>query len=630
MNARDLIAALDDADRHTRDEAFDRVAASRDVSLLDPLRAKAENDARAETLLCRYLRNLPPATSGPHLLTLLRSPNAQTRSHALSAVEALPDDDQIHLLTETVRDAPEDLIEGILQRFAVLRRPSLVPTIVPYTTHASESVAAAACDALAKIDSARAIRPLLDLVETPGSPLRVRAIAAVTGTTGFKKFRRLFPLLRDPDPEVRAAAVRALGGWTGRGTSNALIDALASESDENVAKLLLNTLGKRAEAEAAKAVIQTAAAHENPQIRRAASWILEEVPDALFERESGRLLKQADESIQAYVLVKLGHRQVAGAGPMMTGFVTPETPPRLRLAAIQGLGMLGDPGFLAHVKPLVESSDPMEAYAATLAASQMAHRLEDSPALKRLLTSPDEGRVVLKQVVLQYLIDAVTLNPDDASLVDAILGNLESLNTNIRYLSVRLAGRVGSRKTLVPLLNIYREASDQDLTSAAVAAVDDILDGDTAALLKDLEVSDPALLGQLRTNHDSAGFWIENLDRLADPEPEVLRRLASRLYEAAPDTVSAFLRSRTIETEWDVALAAEWLETLDLQTLEGRADWKSLFDCGHREIVDAAQLRVREAGATWAVHSLMPAVGSAPDEALDTELRRSVKLLLGF
>jgi len=643
MTATALLRQLVDGDRHARDGAFDRIAESTDPALLEPLAELARpGDQALEALLCRFLRSQPFERAEPHLRRLLDSPNAATRQRAGATLEAYDIEPRLGLLLELLTHQHADVVCRALKAIGQHRRSAGIDRIAALLESPDETVVAAAFEALRRIDQARAARPLVAHLER-GSPERqIAALAALSEMESFERWKRFLPCLQSPDAGVRLAAVAALGQRGGTRARGHLIARLAKEPDEEVARHIIGRLARMPDRQVACSLLPLAAHHANPQIRRAAGWVVEELTDELLGQACKQLLPGASEEMTAYILTRLGRREMRDYGEHIAAYANTAQPARVLYAALEALGALREPRFLDRVVPFLQSPDAMAAYVATLAAAQMVRRLSDCPALTDLLRRPEGEAVPLKQVVLQYMADAITWDFEDSTLFEILVGYLGDGNENIRYLSTILLGRARGQGSLVePLLGLALDDASAEVRQMAAQSLDQVLAGDLSPLLDRLDTSGRrhprredivALLPGMRWGAASARRGLVTLDELSDGlDDETRAELARSLFKSDPEACRAFFEGATAGSSWRRALGQAWLDSLaGLLHAEDRTDWRRLFDSGEDALLAGCLDVAADAEAAWAADIILPWVLRRPDHAAAPRARQTVRALRGL
>ena len=645
MNAAQLLERLEHGDRHVRDEAFDRIAASHDRELLTSLAQRAlPTDLYMETLFCRFLQNMPAALALPHLALLLRSSNAPTRAHALNSLDNVDFEQRFPFLLELLASEYRDVQLHVLRQLGSHKRSAAIYDIAPLLSSADEEMMTAAFAALQQIDAPRSLKLLLPFLRFPEPSHQIGALNALGDMESFGRWKRFLFCLRSPEPEVRRAAVLNISRKAGRRAYKPLISLLETEQDEEVAKLIINRMALDPDDRSARVLIPAAATHSNPQIRRSAAWVIEEMDEKRLSRNMQALLPNSSEEVQAYILTKMGQRQLPDCGGILASYTDEENLPRLRYAALEGLGFLRQRAFLPAVLPHLKSDDPMVAYVATLSAVQLVDRLGDSPELLDLLLSTDRESLVLKQVVLQFMIDSITWDFDDRKLFEALVSCMGSENENVSYLATILLGKCrGYRELVQPLLDRAIDDPSADIRQVARNSLNEVLDGDLSLLLDALESGerDPSiqmqyleLMSQLRWNREGAERALEIFAKLPPPQDTrtlfpVLQEIARAVYQVASEACRDRFFALTPSSPWYLALGQAWLHSLGgLESGEDRADWRALFAVDDADLVFAAAETAVEAGADWVVEVIIERISRHPDDPVNARLRALVKKLL--
>ena len=642
-----LLDALNHGDKHVRDEAFNSIAASSDPSLLESLAERATPDnSYMEALLCKYLQNLPAHSSLVHLTKMAQSTNDSTRNHAREALSQIDIEDRLETLLALLESPFTDVARYALSELGAHRRSVAIRRIQPLLDAADEEISTAAFEALRHIDLPRSVRVLAPYLKSERPHRRIAAMEALGTMDSYTRWKRFLPCLRAPEPDVRKTAIVNLSRKAGRKVHPHLIRILQTEQDEEVAKLAINRMALDPDLDVARALIPVAARHANPQIRRSAGWVIEEMDEELLGRAMHDLLPRADEEEQAYILTKMGMREMEACGDIIASYLEGERPLRVRYAALEGLGFLRLQKHLPRVVPYIGSDDPMAAYVATLTAVQLIQRLSDCPELVALLASPDEDSVALKQVILQFMIDAITWEFDDAELVRVLLANLESANENIRYLSTILLGKCQGTKELVSSLIVIATGDDnEEVRRVALESLDQILQGDLAALLamlQDESLEDGQrqaylrMMPKLKWGTPSARIALSVFDRpepLAGMSPDeyegIMEALAAAVFKSDPGGSKAYFQGGDPQFAWSRALGTAWLRSLgELAAPQERAEWHILFAAEDPGLcLGAAELAV-VTGSRWALDSILERIRWTADRAVADALRAATRRLL--
>ncbi|MFC1537525.1 HEAT repeat domain-containing protein [Gemmatimonadota bacterium] len=639
-----MINQLRDTEEKIRDSVLQRIASESDRDACEILAEEAvPEDPRMEILFARFLQNVPPDRALPYLKKLIGSPNLSTRKQVFKTLEQLPSQYQSVLLLELLHYQEKDLKLYALERLGLQRQSSTIEDIANLLDSEDSELSAAAFSALGNIELRRALSRVQPFLESTDPALQVRALNTLGVTPHFKKWKNFLPALQSEHSAVRLAAVLNLSRKAGRKANKHLIDSLENEKDEEVTKQVLHRLVLNPDAKAVEVFIRAAAAHPEPGVQRAASWIIGELDEKLLFRTMINMLHSDSEEIKSYILTKMGQRQLPGGGKVIASYAGKNTPDSLRFAAFEGLGYLGKQKFLPVVEPYIRSDHPLEAYLGTLTAVKSIDRLEECPELIKLLKGPDENVETLKETVLQHMVHTLNWDSANTEILEILRKNLDSKVENISYISTILLGKSKNKELIPLLLSLVFNEPNPNIKEEAGTALDNILDGDLSFLLKlmaekkvpsEIPTEFLALLSELRWNQNSAAKALEffkdmKLDRDVPEIQESLDKIARILYAVSPEKVKSFFESPEPGSLWRLALGRAWLDSLqDLGDQSARNEWEKLFFDDDPRVVRKAIRRAVEAKAGWAVEEIVRRITENPESSLNSELRSAVKELL--
>jgi HEAT repeat protein len=224
---------------------------------------------------------------------------------AAAALESLPVELRTTAVLRRLNDVPHGIRARLLGLLPPLDDPAAIDTVVEQLAADDPEARAAAAEVLGR----SRVQLVMDALERRiGRPEMRLGVALALGRLGTERCEPLVGLLRDEDPEVRAAAAEALGRC-GRTDVGAVQDALRAEPESQVRQALLLTLGSLG----------------GPEV----------VPDL----EEGLL--DARPGIRFAAVRALGRTGAADAlGPLLAALEDPLR--EIRIAGLEALGELGD------------------------------------------------------------------------------------------------------------------------------------------------------------------------------------------------------------------------------------------------------------------------------------------------
>lgn len=220
-----------------------------------------------------------------------------------------------------------------------------------------------------------------DTATAPGFPARVAELRQIV----HPQVSDIEPYLRDPEPEVRSAALSALidnatGGDSPRGLGDTLAWALADQ-DEQVRRLAAEALRDLPEVffgdEGIRALLLASSRGRDRLVREAATALL-----AVLTEGAGELYAQGlhDGETNVRVQAVIGLVALRAAGAVAEAADDPAR--EVRVAVAEGLARLADPAVLPVLEHLLADHDPVVRMAALDAAAELG------------LPEPLEGRVI--------------------------------------------------------------------------------------------------------------------------------------------------------------------------------------------------------------------------------------------
>ena len=646
MKTEELVAMAQHAEPQVRNEAFLRITSSYDQNLLQPLAEKATPESSyMEILLCRFLQNMPPTLSLPHLKELLKSPNKSTRASALNVLSLIHINQRLEVMIELLEYSNPDVILFSLEEFSKYKKTLAISSIAKLLDSDNWQIVEAAFSALENINAPRSIRLLIPFLDVQDPQRQVAALNTLGKMSVFKQWKLFLPALRSKDSRVKKAAVLNLARKGGKKSYPYLVPLLETEEDVEILKLVSSQLSQGPTPRVTKALIKTAALHPKPQVRRAAGWIIEEVEEKLLQECMVSLLPKSSEKMTSYILSKMGHRQLPNCGKIIAYYVIKKnTSIQVRVAALEGLGFLGKKEFLPVVVPYMNSKVDLEAYVATVSAAQLTHKFKECPELVKLLQTRNKDNVVQRQVVLQYMLNSITWGFDDEELFGILKDNLTDENVNIRYFSVILLANC-QRKEIVPdLVSLALNDPESTVRKVAQNTLKEILQGNMSPFLDCVEEKKiPAasqekffhLMTELDWNQESFRRALEVMKNLLRTTKDqkifpVITKLARKLFASNTEAAMDYcLKKDEEDNTWRIILAQVWLESLgDLISDEEKTCWQKLFQDKDTRIVHSAVQKAVETEAEWTAQLILDRISHQPDDRIVPDLREAVKKIL--
>ncbi|HEX6070483.1 MAG TPA: HEAT repeat domain-containing protein [Longimicrobiaceae bacterium] len=378
----------------------------------------------------------------------------------------------------------------------------------PLAGDARADVVASALLAVWRLPRSSDLAPLTRWLQAPDGELRWRAAYALARRADHRALPSLRTVLPDPDPRVRALALRGLTG------------ALADSAGVDRAALLAEVLPHAADTSYIVAInaIRTLGSFADP---RAAL--------ALAQIAAGADAHRAVTAMES--LGRIGSAAAETSEVLLRAAASEALPTAVRGSAVEALSAIDTLSAGRVVERFAGSAD----WRLRAAAARAAARIDaaDGARLRPLLGDADP-RVV--NAALQAAIDAA--GDSIVPLRPRLVEQLGAADAVVRATALTALARIADPALLPALLDAYARAQRDTLNDAALAAVDAIAairrDGfDPArAFFGRFERSADALVrvrvGERFDSATAAAAWGDPLPVETDRSPEDYRRLVER------------------------------------------------------------------------------------------------------
>lgn len=321
--------------------------------------------------------------------------------------------------------------------------------------------------------------------------------------------------LRDPVPEVRAAAAEALGSLQDTTAVLALIDVLGKDTDASVRRAAAWALGQIEDPRAIPSLGEALRRDTDVDVRRMAAEALGDIDDRrAIPPLSEALQKDDDAEVRARAAHGLGHYEDAGSLPVLLAVLEREKIAAVKLAVLETLGDIGDKRAFAQLVPILRDADPEIRVAAVHALGHLedergldplATALRDSDAAVRVEAAEALSRISDRRaapVLGSALKDA---SPEVRRAAADAIGNLDELrrappeliaalkdaDIKVRREVIESLGEIRDPAAVPGLLDVLR-TPEIELRLEAIEALGNIGDASAiAALRAALKDSDP-------------------------------------------------------------------------------------------------------------------------------------------
>jgi HEAT repeat protein len=350
---------------------------------------------------------------------------------------SLKPEEEIKILEETLdADLPELVAAGFRELTALPedRRKEAVPAVLRRFHLAPDEYRIDAVGFLGRVPSGEAEATLLKSASDPAAAVRKAVAGALKTASHAGVTETLLLLFRDPDAEVRLAALDGLGVAKREPAVGPLAAALATEKDPLILERIVDALGAIGSSTATDELVQLLAGTPRETIR----WSC---------------------------INSLGKIGDAKAGPSLLSFMEPTYPLDIRLVTIESLGKLKETSALPRLADVLRK-DPEEklrqAAASAFGLMAGAGAIEETLLPCYLKEASEPVRRAVWAAMLALAGDAFVANEKLAHAFLASGHRSEADQVCTRLHGPKPAGELGARRVALEeaVVREFFEASD--------------------------------------------------------------------------------------------------------------------------------------------------------------------------
>jgi HEAT repeat protein len=322
--------------------------------------------------------------------------------------------------------AQNELLEAIV-RFGA----PMVDRLIEQLRTGDVETQRAAVVALGRIGDARAVEPLVNLLDDDERELLVPATAALARLGDPRAFESLLRLLGDADVSVRQGAIGALNS-IGHPAMGARVRTLLEEADPRVRESAVRIAGYFGYANCA---------------------------DAVLDR-----CRDTDETVRAAALEHIAYLEDERSIPLLVAAMAGDTP-RARAAAAQALAHADRPDAIDALRRGVDDLDPWVRYFSVTSLGRQMDRAS-LPLLKRVAADDDAQHVRIAAIRAIGEIGVA----NDADAVPLLATFIEAPDDQLAVAAAQALGSVDAPSALDPLRRALA-APQPDRRAAAAEAI---------------------------------------------------------------------------------------------------------------------------------------------------------------
>lgn len=276
------------------------------------------------------------------------------KKELLEIIGRIGDLSGVSAVLNALEDADESLRETAARSLGLFKSHLAIDALIDHLDDPSGSVRAACASSLGVLRAVKATRSLLSVLEDEYSQARESASEALGRIGTTEAIKHVATLLKHDRMEVRQAAVQCLGLVMDKRVETYLVEALTNP-DRGVRRFAANILGKRKTVQALRPLM-ICLLDEDWQVRKCAASALGNINDV---RSADALISAMNDEniwVRYASAIAVGRIGVEKARPALIKSLRRDTGP-VRIAAVEGLFMVKDPGLVSLLAPLAKDPD---------------------------------------------------------------------------------------------------------------------------------------------------------------------------------------------------------------------------------------------------------------------------------
>jgi serine/threonine-protein kinase len=200
--------------------------------------------------VARILGRFPTREGESALLQLLGDPHKSIRQTALEGLSNINNPDHVGAICKLIRDDDLSVQNKAIETVVRMKASHTVPHLLELLQDESEYVRRGAVEVLNAVADTSAIKDLLGVLRDQDWWVRVRAADALGTIGGPAVVEAVLDLMQDEDPFIRRSAVEILNTTSDERTFDALVNAVANDSDWWVRERAIDALAQLGDARA--------------------------------------------------------------------------------------------------------------------------------------------------------------------------------------------------------------------------------------------------------------------------------------------------------------------------------------------------------------------------------------------
>lgn len=336
--------------------------------------------------------------------------------------------------------------------------PAAVPALVGAMTDDDELTVVAA-GAMGKIGDRRAFDALLEMIGQPDASVRQASIAAINSLGHPEMAGRAVALLEDPNPHVRESAVK-IAGYFGYAECTDLLLERCRDIDENVRRAALEHVAYLEDDRVLPTVVE-ALGDAPPRVRAAAAAALAQVDGHAALPHLLGALRDSDSWVRYFAARSIGQHGYEEGLAALAAVANNDAASHVRIAAVDSLGLIDEPGAVVALTTFVESPDQDLARAALRSLGRINHPDALTPLLVALRSPDARMRIEALQAFSSRVSEDAIAQIQWAAAADP--------DAQVARAAIDALARLATPEAIAALIDLTAEAARREASVNALA-----------------------------------------------------------------------------------------------------------------------------------------------------------------
>src|SRR3989338_1399358 len=441
---------------------------------------------------CRWISKNMFVSSLKYILELLSDARLRISKEAMFSIEKILKQDviseknKINVLVQILLQAKEEGKIFAARMAAKYRKNACGPILVRVLAEGGSPKLKKECvDALRELQERRTIPQLEICLQDTNTDVLYATLFALgdMGFSSLKGWRKLRPFLKDERATIRHVAIWAIGRLGQKKVISDLANILREDKNTTCQIEACKRLSKIQDKKVVPMLLDVAALNSDQNVKNVAIFCLDQVSSGIAFQQYYKMRKTQNKEVRVQLFIQMAKTQHPKAFLYLSQVVLKELDLHIRAAAAEALAYTENKKAIPILKKVLDGN-PVVSYSAMLSLAQLMGP-EEVPFVVELLENQKTPKLT-QQLLLKH----IALKAKDKKifftqkLIDVLLNKLSYPDVNITYLAAQILGESYDLSAVIPLFQLVMRSQDAQVKLKAKEAINCIIDGDVALLIK--------------------------------------------------------------------------------------------------------------------------------------------------